>query len=284
MTADRRKRHLKILELISTRAVRTQEELAEALATEGWEVTQSSVSRDIAALRLVKVDGAYRRPPPRCERRRIPTSAGSPTGCSTVEPAGDALVVLHTPPGEANRVAVALDRLAWPDVVGTIAGDDTIFLAVKDGAAQRRVLGEVRKLDERMREARMRLDDRREARRRRSPCACSLVAAAGCSEKTGALTPSQQQRLDSEGIVRRADDLMFRYTHDAGRRDAGWEDRKASIIVTKQSVIIHKNEKLGLEITPRTRRFVQVRRDGDRVRISAGGGAVGGELVVRAAG
>ena len=93
-----------------------------------------------------------------------------------------------------------------------------------------------------------------------------------CQEKTGALTAAQQQRLDSEGIVRRADDLMFRYTHDAGRRDAGWEDRKASIIVTKQSVIIHKNEKLGLEITPRTRRFVQVRRDGDRVRISAGGG------------
>lgn len=99
-----------------------------------------------------------------------------------------------------------------------------------------------------------------------------LAAMAGCSEKTGVLTPSQQQRLESEGIVRRADDLMFRYTHDAGRRDAGWEDRKASIIVTKQSVIIHKNEKLGLEITPKTRRFVRVRRDGDRVRISAGGG------------
>ena len=84
--------------------------------------------------------------------------------------------------------------------------------------------------------------------------------------------------------MRRADDLTFRYTHDAGRRDAGWEERRASIIVTRQSVIIHKNEKLGLEITPRTRRFVQVRRDGDRVRISAGGGGVGGELVVRAAG
>ena len=98
------------------------------------------------------------------------------------------------------------------------------------------------------------------------------VMAAGCSEKTGALTAAQQQRLQSEGLVRSADDLMFRYTHDAGRRDAGWEDRKASILVTKQSLIIHKNEKLGLEITPRTRRFVQVRRDGERVRISAGGG------------
>jgi transcriptional regulator of arginine metabolism len=145
MTADRRKRHLKILELISTRAIRTQEELAEVLAAEGWEVTQSSVSRDIAALRLVKVDGAYRRPPRRAtpadpDERRIAE------GVLTVDAAGDALLVLHTPPGEANRVAVALDRLAWPDIVGTIAGDDTIFLAVKDGGAQRRVMREVRRL------------------------------------------------------------------------------------------------------------------------------------------
>ena len=101
--------------------------------------------------------------------------------------------------------------------------------------------------------------------------ACVIVLVTACQEKTGALTAAQQQRLESEGIVRRADDLIFRYTHDAGRRDAGWEDREASIIVTKQSVIIHKNEKLGLEITPRTRRYVEVRRDRDRVRISAGG-------------
>jgi transcriptional regulator of arginine metabolism len=145
MTADRRKRHLKILELISTRAIRTQEELAEALAAEGWEVTQSSVSRDIAALHLIKVDGAYRRPssvvvPADPNERRISD------GVLSAEPAGEAIVVLHTPPGEANRVAVALDRLAWPDVVGTIAGDDTIFLAVKDRTAQHRVVGQLRKL------------------------------------------------------------------------------------------------------------------------------------------
>jgi transcriptional regulator of arginine metabolism len=145
MTADRRKRHLKILELISTRAIRTQEELAEALAAEGWDVTQSSVSRDITALRLIKANGVYRRPSPQAapadpDERRIAD------GVLTFEPAGDALIVLHTPPGEANRVAVALDRLAWPDVVGTLAGDDTIFLAVKNNVAQRRVLGDVRKL------------------------------------------------------------------------------------------------------------------------------------------
>jgi transcriptional regulator of arginine metabolism len=144
MTADRRKRHLKILELISTRAIHTQEELAEALAGAGWEVTQSSVSRDIAALRLVKVDGAYRRAPPGRstqdpDERRIAESVLS------AEPAGDALIVLHTPPGDANRAAVAIDRMAWPDVVGTIAGDDTIFLAVKDAMARRRVLRELRR-------------------------------------------------------------------------------------------------------------------------------------------
>ena len=145
MTADRRKRHLKILELISTRAVRTQEELAEALAAEGWEVTQSSVSRDIAALRLVKVDGAYRRPP-RGPEPADPDERRIGEGVLTAEPAGDALIVVHTPPGEANRVAVAMDRLAWADVVGTIAGDDTIFLAVRDEPAQRRVLRGIRRL------------------------------------------------------------------------------------------------------------------------------------------
>ena len=144
MTADRRKRHLKILEIISTRAVRTQEELADALAAEGWEVTQPSVSRDITALRLVKVDGAYRRAP-RGSITHDPDEQRIAEGVLTSEPAGDALVVLHTPPGEANRVAVALDRLAWTDVVGTIAGDDTIFLAVKDRTAQRRVLRQMRK-------------------------------------------------------------------------------------------------------------------------------------------
>jgi transcriptional regulator of arginine metabolism len=145
MTADRRKRHLKILELISTRPVRTQEELAEALTAQGWDVTQSSVSRDIAALRLVKVDGSYRRPSPRAPRAD-PDERRVAEGVLTIDTAGEALVVVHTSPGEANHVAVALDRLAWPEVMGTIAGDDTIFLAVKDMSAQRRVVRAVRQL------------------------------------------------------------------------------------------------------------------------------------------
>jgi transcriptional regulator of arginine metabolism len=145
VTADRRKRHLKILELISTRPLRTQEELADALTALGWEVTQSSVSRDIAALRLIKVDGAYRRPPPRAARTD-PDELRVSEGVLTIDTAGDALVVLHTPPGEANHVAVALDRLAWPEVIGTLAGDDTIFVAVKDLKALRRVVREIRRL------------------------------------------------------------------------------------------------------------------------------------------
>lgn len=145
MTPDRRQRHLRILELISTRVIRTQEELAEALSAQGWEVTQSSVSRDISALRLVKVDGAYRRAPARSSHSD-PDERRVAEGVLTIETAGESLVVLHTSPGEANHVAVALDRLAWPEVIGTIAGDDTIFLAVKDSSRQRRVIRALRRL------------------------------------------------------------------------------------------------------------------------------------------
>ena len=146
MTGDRRQRQLKILEIISTHAIHTQEELADALAREGWDVTQSSVSRDIAALHLVKVDGAYHRAATAQRPRHDPDEQRIADGVLTIEPAGDALIVLHTPPGEANRVGAALDRLAWPDILGNISGDDTIFVAVKNPAAQRRFVAAVRRL------------------------------------------------------------------------------------------------------------------------------------------
>ncbi|HEV8611972.1 MAG TPA: hypothetical protein VGQ73_00595 [Gemmatimonadales bacterium] len=146
MTEDRRQRHLKILELITTHAIRTQEELADALAREGWEVTQSSVSRDIAALHLIKVDGVYQRPAATQRRRPDPDEQRIAEGVLTIEPAGDALLVLHTPPGEANRVGAALDRLAWPEVLGNISGDDTIFVALRNGASQRKMLATIRRL------------------------------------------------------------------------------------------------------------------------------------------
>ncbi len=146
MTTDRKKRHLRILELISTRRIGTQEELAEALRLEGWSVTQSSVSRDITVLGLVKADGAYARPARALKDPNDPDERRIAESLLQVDPAGDALLIIHTPPGEANRVAVALDRLAWTELMGTIAGDDTIFVAVRDGKAQREVLRRLKRL------------------------------------------------------------------------------------------------------------------------------------------
>ncbi|HVF40083.1 MAG TPA: hypothetical protein VM939_09285, partial [Gemmatimonadaceae bacterium] len=78
--------------------------------------------------------------------------------------------------------------------------------------------------------------------------------------------------LAREGIVRRAADLEFRFTKDPGGRGERREDRRASIVVTNQSVLIHKNDRIGLHITPRTRRAVAVERSGSRVRIRWGSG------------
>jgi hypothetical protein len=104
-----------------------------------------------------------------------------------------------------------------------------------------------------------------------------------CAQDTSRLTPEQEARFQEEGIVRRADNLVFHYTHDYASRSYGYrrgetrenrEDRRASIIVTRKSVLIHKNEKVGIAITPRTRRYDVSRRDG-RVLIHAGTGRTG---------
>lgn len=145
MSLERRKRHLKILELVATRPMRTQDEVAEALAQEGWDVTQSSVSRDISALGLVKSDGIYQRPAnARLKEISDPNERRLAESLLAVEAAGEALLVLHTPPGEAQRVGSALDLLAWPEIVGTIAGDDTIFIAVHHANAQTKILRRLR--------------------------------------------------------------------------------------------------------------------------------------------
>lgn len=139
MKTRRSQRLRKLLELASTHELHTQEEVAAALEAAGWQSTQSSISRDIAALRLTKIDGVYRRP----ERQRMALSGSEQAVAQSVlryAPAGNSLIILHTPPGEANRVGLALDRLAWPEIIGTIAGDDTLFVAVRDGAAQHQVL------------------------------------------------------------------------------------------------------------------------------------------------
>jgi hypothetical protein len=107
----------------------------------------------------------------------------------------------------------------------------------------------------------------------RRPLLLALSAAlAGCRQHSGALTPTQRERFAAEGIRRQAEDLVFRFTDHPGHRDARWEDRLASIVVTGATVLVHKNEKVGVEITPRTRRLAAVERSGNRIRIRVGQG------------
>ena len=87
---------------------------------------------------------------------------------------------------------------------------------------------------------------------------------------TAELPSEIETRMLQEGVVRRAADLTFRYTLAPGRRSTRWEDRRASLVVTPITILIHKNAKVGLEITPRTRRDVAVERDGNRIRIRTG--------------
>ena len=101
--------------------------------------------------------------------------------------------------------------------------------------------------------------------------AIALFAVA-CQERTGELAPAYETRFADEGIARHAEDLVFRFTRNPGTRREIREDRLASVVVTRKSVLIHKNEKVGLEITPRSRRFYAVERERNRVRVRAGEG------------
>ena len=130
-------RHARIVELIRDRAVRSQTELAELLAADGVQVTQATLSRDLEELGAVKVSGAYlipedgKRPLRDAEQapaRLIRLLRELLTG---VDASGN-LAILRTPPGAAQFLASALDRSGLTDVVGTIAGDDTILVVARD--------------------------------------------------------------------------------------------------------------------------------------------------------
>ena len=139
------KRRRAILEAITQRRIGTQDQMVDALADLGFEVSQASVSRDISTLRLVKVDGRWTAPPtePPTESTFHQRIAGR---LKSVSPAGDHLLVLKTPPGEAQGVALALDNLTLEGVVGTIAGDDTIFIATVDARAGERLAAKLEPL------------------------------------------------------------------------------------------------------------------------------------------
>ncbi len=124
-------RHAQIQKLIRTRPVHTQEDLARELKKIGIKVTQVTLSRDIRELDLVKTQDGYRQIIPQASGPRLAMVAAE--FLRDIRPAQN-LLVLKTAPGNANSLAVALDQENWPEVVGTIAGDDTILVVTPDNA------------------------------------------------------------------------------------------------------------------------------------------------------
>lgn len=132
-----------ILRLIRHRPIHTQEELARELKRLGISTTQVTLSRDIRELGLVKTPQGY--------RQLSPQPGGPGFAQLAAEFLHDVrtaqhLVVLKTSPGHANTVAVALDREDWPEVVGTVAGDDTILVVAPDSRRARLVRERLLKL------------------------------------------------------------------------------------------------------------------------------------------
>jgi transcriptional regulator of arginine metabolism len=132
-----------LLDVIGTRAVATQAELKELLKAKGFPADQATLSRDIKELGLVKVleDGVHYRYAP--VESVAPPAQHRPAAVLAqlvrkIDWSGQ-LLVLKTAPGEANPVGLALDHLKWPEVVGTVAGDDTLLVVVKEGVPARRL-------------------------------------------------------------------------------------------------------------------------------------------------
>lgn len=128
------KRHSKIIEIINKMDIETQEELAEILNKEGYNVTQATVSRDIRELKLTKVSGAK-------GQKYVIMSQNEPElsekyfrifkdGFVSMDMAQNILVI-KTVSGMAMALAAAVDAMEWNEVVGTIAGDDTVMCAVR---------------------------------------------------------------------------------------------------------------------------------------------------------
>ncbi|MCM1307823.1 MAG: arginine repressor [Butyrivibrio sp.] len=143
-------RQNKIIEIINKNSIETQEELAEALNSEGYNVTQATVSRDIRELKLTKVSTAGGRQ--KYVALRQPDSAMTDKyirvlkdGFASVDMAQNILVI-KTVSGMAMAVAAALDNMSWHEVVGTIAGDDTIMCAIRTASDACDVMDRIHKI------------------------------------------------------------------------------------------------------------------------------------------
>jgi transcriptional regulator of arginine metabolism len=127
-----------IVRILRQTAVGRQAELVRLLHREGFEATQSSVSRDLREIGVVK--GADRYLLPASEDALTPSHFEDVRAfVKGYRGAGSALTVLRTTAGAAQSVALAIDKGHWPEIVGTIAGDDTIFIATENSRAQRRL-------------------------------------------------------------------------------------------------------------------------------------------------
>lgn len=129
----KRFRYTKIKEIVQSRPIETQEELAKALQEEKIEVTQATVSRDIKELMLIKVptsDGHYRYALSQEQNMLMSKNRMARLFQDSIVRVDSALnqIVIHTMPGSANMVAAAIDLAKWENVIGTIAGDDTILI------------------------------------------------------------------------------------------------------------------------------------------------------------
>lgn len=141
---EKRERQRTLLEIVRAKPAATQAQLQRRLKRLGIAATQSSISRDLTELGIVKVAGAYRLP--YLERGESPL-----IDVLEADTAGDHLIVLKTAAGQASVVAVRIDQAQFPDIVGTVAGDDTIFVAVKNREAQGRALKQILNLFKRKR-------------------------------------------------------------------------------------------------------------------------------------
>jgi transcriptional regulator of arginine metabolism len=131
---NKNERQRKILSLIQARPIGTQADLKGYLERAGVPATQSSVSRDLEELGVLKYNGRY----------TLPRANGAAVrGLLGLDISGENLVLAHTEMGLASAVAVQIDAAAIPEIVGTLAGEDTIFIAVTDRKAQRTVMKKV---------------------------------------------------------------------------------------------------------------------------------------------
>ena len=144
---NRRERQNAILALVREQALSTQAEVASALKDNGFDVVQTTVSRDIAELGLVKVRAPSGRlvyaPPGTTDGDRLRALGAAMRRYALAVEAAGTLVVVTTPSGYANALAQAMDEAAHPGIAGTIAGDNTIFLAARDGVSAKALESEL---------------------------------------------------------------------------------------------------------------------------------------------